>query len=193
MIGHVVNFIAGYGRTATGFTSVGNVNTTVTRWRNWSNQYTSITKEDFVRKARKAATFTFFMSPTPIPTYNTGDTFGFFTTYAVRSALEELAERQNDQLGNDVASKDGMVLLRGNPVIWAPYLENKASGSDPFYGINWGLFKPTYLAGWFLRENGLQVRNDMHTTLNAHVDVTMNYLVRDRRRQFILAKSDPAA
>lgn len=162
------------------------------RWDNWTDTYVDVSKSDFIRKARKAATFTRFMAPTPIPTFNTGDRFGYFTTYNVVGRLEEAAESQNDSLGNDIASKDGRVLFRGNPVTWAPYLENKAG--DPFYGINWGVFKVVFLTGWFMKEGRLtRLESKQHTTLNAHVDTTANIVCRDLRRCFVLATSDPEA
>jgi hypothetical protein len=159
---------------------------TYPNWANYTDQYVDITKEDLVRKWRRAATFTKFMPPTDIPDYNRGDRYEFFTNYSVLGTIEELLEEQNDNLGNDVASKDGRAMFRKTPVQWAPYLENDTN--DPIYGINWGVFSPVFLKGEYMREDGPQQAPNQHTVEVVYIDMTYNYINRDRRRGFVLTK-----
>lgn len=160
---------------------------TYTNWKNWAGAYSEVNKTDFVRRARKAATFTKFKSPVPQPQYFTGDRYGYYTNYNVIQGLEELLEQQNDNLGNDVASKDGQVLFRRNPVIWTPKLE--ADTSDPFYGINWGTLRVAFLRGEYLKQMRPMRAPLQHRTMQAFIDLTWNVLCRDRRRNFVLSKA----
>jgi hypothetical protein len=184
------NTTPSFGNTAnpTNFTAgAGSIDASVyTRWAPWSGRYVNVTKDDLVRKWRKAATFTKFM-PAPrtnAPTFNTGDRYGYYTNYDVVGVLEEALEAQNENLGNDIASKDGRLLFRQVPVTWVPQLENDSQ--DPVYGINWGVFKPVFLRGEFMREMGPRVASNQHTVLQVHVDCTLNWICRDRRRIFQL-------
>ena len=174
-----------------GFTSgaAGLSSSTYTNWKNWSANYTSVTSTDLVRKWRKAATFTKFMPPVAGASYGSGYRYGYYTNYDVIGPLEELLEAQNDNLGNDIASKDGRLLFRQIPVTWTPFLEDRAG--DPIYGINWGQFKPAFLSGEYLREEGPVKASNQHTVFQTHVDLTMNVMCTDRRANFVLATAEP--
>ena len=158
----------------------------VERWKNWSATYTNVTKTDLVRKWRKAATFTKFMQAVPSPSYGSGDNYGYYTNYNVIGPLEEALEAQNDNLGNNIASKDGMLTFRRVPVTWVPHLEGDSN--DPVFGINWSLFKTGVLRGEFLNETRLPIAPNQHTVSQTHVDLTSNWVCYDRRRQFIISK-----
>lgn len=183
--------------------------TTYPNWANYTAQWTDPTKLDMIRAWRRAAYFTNFMSPVnaDIPTYNTGNAYGYYTTYFVVQRAEEAAEQQNDNLGNDIASKDGQAVFRRNPIVWAPKLEvlsgqgmsgtfvnstYTSSGGypvNPIYGINWGVFRPVFLEGWYMREKGpFALDGIAHTVYAVHVDITWNIECRDRRRQFVLTQ-----
>ncbi len=156
---------------------------TYANWANYCGTYVSVTKEDLIRKARKASAFTKFRSPAPgVQDYNTGDKYGYYTTY--------------DNLGNDIASKDGLTLFRRNPVEWVPWLqehENATDGDvttdDPFIGINWGVFKCAFLEGEYMNESAWAIKGDQHTVHNKFMDLTRNWFMTDRRRCFVLHKS----
>jgi len=171
-----------------GFSDVAGLSsTTYARWRNWTAQYANLTLEDVIRKLRKAATFTDFEPAVEnIPDYNTGDQYGFYSNYNFIGRAEELLAAQNDNLGPDVASQDGNLLFRRVPVVWVPKLE--ADTDDPIYGINWGVFKPVFLEGEWLREEGPEKVAGQHTTYAVHVDCTYNFIDRDRRKCFVVAK-----
>jgi hypothetical protein len=183
------------GQTPSGYTEVAGVNpANFPRWRNWSGTPTALASDNnlnsYVEKWREAAVKTNFR---PIPNvtntpYGTGNSYGYYTNYGVLQKLENRLTQQNDNLGNDLAPKDGKVIFRGVPVTYVPYLD-KASVSNPVYGINWGKFKPVFLSGEFMREMGPETAPNQHTTYVTHVDTTMNFICYDRRRQFILSSN----
>lgn len=174
------------GTNPSGFSSgAGNLSsTTYPAWANWASTYTAITSTDLIRKWRRAATFTNFKAPVPSPSYATGNQYGYYTNYNVIGPLEEALEAQNDNLGNDIASKDGRLLFRQVAVTWVPYLE--ANTANPVYGINWGCLKPAFLAGEYMREEGPNAASNQHTVFVTHVDTTLNLMCTNRRMNFVL-------
>jgi hypothetical protein len=183
--------------------------TTYPNWANYTDQYVDPTKLDLIRRWRRAAYFTNFMSPvnTDIPTYNTGNKYGYYTTYFIIQRVEEACEQQNDNLGNDIASKDGQAVFRRNPIVWVPKLDalsgtgmsgtfsnstyTSAGGYavNPVLGINWGVFRPVFLEGWYMREDGpYPLKGIQHTVAATQIDLTINLECRDRRRQFCLTQ-----
>jgi hypothetical protein len=175
------------GGAQTGYTTVGNVNpTTYPRWQNWTYQYTSVSRDDLIRHWRQAAVKTYFRPPVDgIPTFNTGDKYGFYTNYSVIGQLEEAVESQNDNLGDDLASRDGQTLFRRVPVTYVPKLDADTTG--PVYGINWGVFKTYLLRGEWLRETKVEITPGQHTVASVHIDNTLNWIAKDRRKLFVLA------
>ncbi len=175
-----------YGGAPSGHTTIGLNPTTYPRWKNWTAQYTSVAKDDLVRKLRKAATFTNFKPPVEgIPTFNTGDQYAFYSNYAVIGGLEEILESQNDDLGTDIASMDGKVLFRRAPIMWVPKLE--ADTTNPIYGLNWGSFKTYVLQGWWLKETNVPVYPGQHTISAHFMDCTYQWIMKNRRCHFVLA------
>lgn len=176
------------GLAQTGYTAVAAVNpTTQTRWRNYSDIYTSISKDDLIRKMRRAVTHCLFKPAAEggPASFNTGDKWGIYTTYNVLGKLEEILESQNDNLGDDVASKDGDVTFRKTKVKWVPKLD--ADTTDPVYGINWGVFKTYILRGFWLKEVKIDITPGQHTVCSVHVDSSLQWICKDRRRNFVLA------
>ena len=173
------------GGVPSGYTTIGGINpTTYPNWNNWTFQYTAPSKDHLIRKMRKAATFTKFKPPVEgIPTFNTGDSYGYYTNYGVIQPLEEALESQNDNLGNDVASKDGDTLFRKVPLMWIPKLE--ADTTNPVYGIQWGEFKTFILEGWWLKETAVPVYPGQHTVSAQFVDLTYQWINKNRRRCWV--------
>lgn len=169
-----------------GYTSIGLNPTTYPRWQNWTYQYTIVSKDDLVRHWRTAATKTRFKPVVDgTPTYDTGDVYGFYTNYNVIQPLEELLEAQNDNLGSDVASQDGKVVFRRAPVMWVPKLD--ADTTNPVYGLDWGVLKTAILRGWWLKETAVPIVPGQHTVAAQFIDLVYQWIIRDRRRMFVLA------
>lgn len=175
------------GTVPSGYTTIGGINpTTYPNWCNYGAPYNAVTKEDLIRAWRKAATFTDFQPTVEgIPTFNTGDQYGFYTNYGVIGPLEEALESQNDDLGPDVASMDGKTVFRRAPVMWVPILERDTT--NPVYGINWGVFKTIILEGWWLKETVIPNYPGQHTMTAYFIDCTYNWCCKDRRRNFVLS------
>ena len=178
-----------------GHTKVGGLAPSVAsgdKWRNWVGKYTNVSKSDLIRKMREASVKTFFKPPVDGPFSNKSVDHAYYTTYAVVSKMEEILESQNDNLGNDVASKDGLVQFRRNPVIWVPKLDGDVDGSsnaiDAIFGLNWSNFKPVFLRGEYMKESRVSPHPLHHRTITQYVDCTYNFLCNDRRSQFVLAK-----
>lgn len=188
----VYNATEGFnGGAPAGFTTVANISpTTYPRWKNYSGQYTDVSKTDLIRKIRKAATFCNFMAPVSSPDYGGDDQWAYYTNYDVLGPMEEALEAQNDNLGNDIASRDGQVQFRRRPVNWVPYLEGNAG--DPFIGINWSKFRCIFLTGEYMVEETV-VSPTQHVCVNTFINCSLNFLCYDRRSLFALAKSDFAA
>ncbi len=174
------------GGVPSGYTTIGLNPTTYPNWKNWTDQYTNVSQDDFIRRARKAARFTDFEPPVDgIPTYNTGDVYGFYTNYGVLGPLEESLMGQNDNLGPDIASMDNKVMFLHVPVTWVPRLESDTT--NPFYGINWGWFKTFILKGWWMKETHIPIYPGYHTTSGNFMDCTYQPVLRNRRANFVLA------
>lgn len=174
------------GGAPTGYTTIGLNPTVYPNWQNWTDQFTLVSRDDFIRKARKAATFINWKPPVSgIPTFSTGNDWGFYTTYTVVGQLEEALEAQNDNLGMRVDSQDGNVLFRRAPVQWIPKLE--ADTTQPFYLLNWGDFKTYVLRGWWLRETAVPVLPGQHTVSAQFVDCTYQWVMKNRRTSAVLA------
>lgn len=182
----------------TGFTDVGGLSpATYTRWKNYTAQYTNVTKVDLVRKLRTAMTKTHFVAPVDFPS-STGqksggapgneaqNRFGLFAGYDVIQPLEELLEAQNDNLGNDVASRDGKVLIRRIPIQYTPYLDDNDT-TDPIYGFDWDSFKCAFLSGEYMNEGPVMVHPKSHRTKVQYIDCSYNFICRNRRQNFVIA------
>lgn len=170
-------FTAGYG---------GIASTAVTRWQNWAGGYTNVSDVDAVTKMRKAATFTNFISPVPaVPGYNRPSSREVYCNYATLAAFETLAAQQNENLGNDIASKDGLAMFRRIPIRWVPYLE--ADTSNPIYGMDWSQIDICFLADEYLLESPPEKAPFQPRVREVHVDLSWNPRCRNRRSQWVLS------
>ncbi len=176
------------GTNPSGFTSGAGAisSSTYTSWANYTAQYTLVTKDDLIRKLRAAASKTNFQAPNPYPNRARGEMrYGFYTNYSVVASMEELAEAQNQNLGNDLASKDGEVLFRRMPVQWVPYLDSDTT--NPVYGLDWSVFYPCFLSGEYMNEMTMAPQSNQHTVVNTHIDNSYNFKCLDRRHNFVIA------
>lgn len=175
------------GGAPSGYTTVAGLSpTTYPRWQNYATQYTLVTKDDLIRKMRRAARKTDFKPLVEdMPVYDTGKDYGWYSNYAVVSTLEEILESQNENLGDDVASMDGKVMFHRAAVEYVPELENDTT--NPVYGIYWGEMFMMRLRDWWLKEIPVKVNPQQPTTEATHVVSRCNMLCRNRRRQSVIA------
>jgi hypothetical protein len=178
------------GTAPTGYTTVAGINpTTDTRWRNYATQYTAITKEDLVRKARQMAKFTGFKPLVEsTPEYATGPAGPkreYYANYATIAPMEEMLEAQNENLGTDLAKYDGKTMFRGAPVNYVQELDNDTT--NPLYQIDWSVMGIRGLKGAWMKETAVSQVPGQHTMSATHTDCTMNLVCYDRRKQGVLA------
>jgi hypothetical protein len=159
--------------------------TDATGFKNYTGRYVDVNKQDLIKKMRTAHRKVRFRSPVSIRDYRSGlrDRYRVYTNETVMSAIEDVGEAQNDNLGRDIASMDGQMYFRNHPIIWIPYLDGEAD--DPVYMLDMSTFYPVCLAGDYLRESPPMVNANNHNLYEVHVDLTYNYLCVDRRRNAV--------
>ena len=177
---------------------------TYPRWENFNGAYAAtetsanfdslfdgtsgaLTTSTLINAMRKAYVQCQF-KPAPnagVSDYNTGDKWGIYAAYDQVGFLEEYARRANDHLGLDVAPADGRVRFRGVPITYVPQLDGATGG--PVAMLNWGVFRPVFLSGEYMREQGPDVAANQHTVFTTHVDCSMNIQCTDRRRNALIA------
>ena len=175
------------GLTPSGYTTVAGISpTTYARWANYATQYTVVSKDDLIRKMRRAAYYIDWMPLVDdMPQYETGNDFGWYTNYAVLQPMEEILESQNENLGNDIASMDGRVIFKRTPV--SPVIELDKDTTNPIYGVNWGEMHTMGLTSEWMRETSVPVNPNQPTIQAVHTDCTYNLLCRNRRKQAVLS------
>ncbi|HPP02729.1 MAG TPA: phage major capsid protein [bacterium] len=152
-------------------------------WKNYTDTYSEISSTDLFQKLRRAATFTNFKSPARHADYEAYTKYEYFTNWNVLGEIERMLETRNDNLGSDIVKYNDQALFRRTPITWVPYLESDTS--NPFYGINWGVFQPVFLRGEYMREETKAAPNQ-HTVAVTHLDTTLNFKCTNRRRLFVL-------
>jgi hypothetical protein len=157
------------------------------RWANWTASYTAITKEDLIRKMRRAHRRTQFRSPVSHATPNLGGMKnGIYTNDTVIGLLEEALEAQNMNLGNDLASKDGRAVFKSTPITYAPKLDDDTT--DPIYMLDWKWLAIGVLAGWENNLSSPYMVPGKHLVRRVDLDASLNMVCTDLRRQAVISK-----
>lgn len=161
---------------------------TFTRWKNYTAQYAAITKTDLVRKMKTAFRSIRFMTPDGVQDFRRGkgERYRIYMNEPTIVEFEELAEAQNDKLGRDLASMDGVTTFKGIAVKWAAKLDGTTSPTNPVYMWDSGSFFPTGLKGNFMTINGPKQSPNQHMVRETHLDLSWNMCCKDRRRQAVL-------
>ena len=163
------------------------------RWKNWAGAYTATSQADLGEKLVEAKDKVGFMNPNPdiIPGNSGPDKFAYYCNWTVKRALEKNARDQNDQVGPDVYGYHNKTLLGGIPIVWAPRLDDTASGQpgygSPVYGLNWPTFDYVFLRGEYMNEMGPKKAPLQHRTNIVHVDNSCNLKCSKRRSNFVLS------
>lgn len=186
----VKNATTGFnGGNPSGHSDVGGLDSsTYTKWKNYTAQYTNITKDDLIKKIKIACRKTAFRSPVPMDDYRKGvsDRYHLYVDNDDTIAdIEDLGEGQNENLGPDLFSMYGRVVLKGFPFIPVPALDDDSQ--NPVYGIDHSTFYPVCLRGNYLREGDPIRVGDSHNVFRVHMDLSYNLLCVDRRRNFVMA------
>ncbi len=169
------------------YTLVANINpTTYPRWRNYTDIYVDVTKLDLIRKMRRAFFKTDWMPLVDgMPVYETGHDYGIYTTYDVARQIEEMLEAQNENLGNDVASKDGLAMIRRVPV--TPVKQLDADTTGPLYILDWNSIGAMGLQNEWMHEQFFSSNPNQPTVAINATDCAWNLWCRNRHKQSVLA------
>lgn len=171
------------------------------KFKNYTGQYTNITSDDFMRKARRMKLKTGFKTPKRVEDYYSGigDQNQYYVNNDTYLDIQALAESRNENLGWSIGI-DKAATFSGNKINWVPAFDGEfdfpatvAAGSDPFLQINWSSFGYVFLKGDYLRETKPIQLPDRHNWYGVYVDLTHNTYCDCRKKQGILAKSDPMA
>jgi len=155
------------------------------RYANYTAAYTEISKEDLVRKMRRATRKTKFRSPVSHSQPElAGMKNGVYTNDEVIGILEELLEAQNMNLGNDIASKDGKTLFKGTPVQYAPYLDNDTE--NPIYMLDWKWLAVGVMSGWENQLTAPYMVPGKHNVRRVDLDATLQMACTNLRRQAVI-------
>ena len=160
---------------------------TYARWANWCAQYADVSKADLVKKMRYAARKTNFRSPLSVAEPKLGKGRAIYCGIDTLTALEEILESQNMNLGNDLASKDGKTLFKGNPVYHVPFLDDDAQA--PVYMIDWSTLCLGILAGWDKRVTKPMEVANQHNVRQVFLDASLNFVCTNLRNQAVIAKA----
>lgn len=179
-----------FGGNASGFSDMAGIDASVeTRHRNWTAQYTNVSKTDLIRKMRKGYRHIRFISPlgkdNGYAQGNSGDMYRIYCGETPYAAFEEVGEAQNENLGKDIASMDGMIVFRGNPIIYVPQLDGDAQ--SPVYMLNFNKMGAMVAEGDYLHESEVMRMPLQHNDFQRFVDLTWNINVRLRRNQAVYA------
>jgi len=161
---------------------------TYARYKNWTGQYVNVTKNDLIKKMRKAYEYCQWKMPTNVATIRSGEVMNrIYCAYATLAELETVGESQNENLGRDIASMDGKILFRGMPVVWVPYLDNDTD--LPVFMLNMNDFQVATLEGDYLRTTGPIRADEYHNVFAFHTDLTYQFIAKQLRTHAVLSKS----
>jgi len=156
------------------------------RFANWTARYAAVTKEDLIRKIRRAHRRTRFRSPVSHETPALAAMKnGIYTNDSVIGLLEERLEDQNMNLGNDIASKDGKTLFKSTPIIYAPKLDDDST--NPIYLLDWKWLAVGVLAGWANNLSAPYMVPNKHLVSRVDLDASLNMICTDPRRQTVIS------
>jgi hypothetical protein len=177
------------GGAPTGHTLVGNINpSTYTRWKNYNWQYTNHTDLDSLRYMRKAYRNVDFVSPVDIEDYKrgTGDSCMILANEATIDGLETVMRGRNDD-HTDLAEFMGSTSFKKKPLQYVPYLDNDTD--NPIYMLNFDYLTFIALDGDTNYEHEPMTTANQPNSFVVHVDLTLNFLCTDRRRQSVGSKT----
>lgn len=191
------------GSLADGFSSgPGGLNSdTYTGTKNYSGQYTNVTKTDLIKMMRAAQMLTNFKSPIDFASFRTGvgQRFRIYVNKSVVADMEDVGEAQNENLGRDLGSThiqpagtpgtrdffefDGALVFRRAPVVWVPALDGDST--NPVYMLDLAFFHPVFLTGDFMHEDAPAKFGTQHNTIVVQQDTTWNVICTRRRAQTV--------
>lgn len=193
-----------YGGVPTGYTTVAGIapatsgsNTTAiaggeSRWRSWcaggTGFYTAV-NDELLRTMTKTWIRLHFVSPLTMQDLDSGpkSMFRLYMNADTLVRLEELARKQNDQVGSDLGKFHGTTGFKRSPFINVDDLDSDTM--DPIYYINHAVFAPYVLAGDNMRRSPAEKQAAQHNVFVVFIDHTYNYFCNNRQRNGVINKT----
>jgi hypothetical protein len=160
---------------------------TYPNYQNWSAKFAAVSEDDFIKTLRLSAWKCKFKNPVVVPGAPTESDYGFYTVYDVMDELRTVAMTRNDNIGYDFQTQSPLYM--GNAIEAVPYLTENDNTEQPFYGIDWNVFSPTFLRGEWMHEENVRNPGKMHRVTVRFYDCTLNIECRDRRKLFVISKA----
>jgi hypothetical protein len=175
-----------FGGTPSGFSDVAGLNTTTyPKWRNYTDIYTAVSQTDLIRRVKIAIRKCRWKAPVAHPSYAGGaPDFGLYCVDDIYSRLGELAEAQNQNIGANLASYEGKVMIGNSIVEWVPSLDSDTD--DPIYGVAWNTFQPCTLDGYNMVESDDTAASN-HNIRARWIDHICGFEMYDRRQNFVVS------
>lgn len=181
----------GYAPVGWGSVGVGGISPiTYDQWRNRTFPYTTVDRDDFVEKIINSMDMCYFKPPVERPDIVTQKrpNWELLTTHSRIAALRRLLQLGNDNIGNDVAARSGVVELRGVSMDWIPAWTNSASVNARtdgiILGVNWSTFKAYYQPGRHMRKRKAYQHPQMSNVRIRKMDDSCQIVNFNRRGNF---------
>lgn len=158
----------------------------VPKWSSWGATYTSVSKSDLVKKLREGFRRTRFRTPLNLAENTGARAVKIYTVLSVIMAMEDLAEKQNDNLGNQLGAMDERTTFRRVPMVEVEEWENNPS--NPYFNLNpvlmldWGTVEIYGLRGDWFTTSPARALAHQHNTIAQFTDLTWNIIINNRRR-----------
>ena len=172
----------------TGYTSVGGVSpTTYPRWASYTDQYTAISMDDFVRKARLMRVQTRFKPRVAaVPELTTGEQRKNFGGLTLTQRLADLVDLRNENFGSDLAKNDlNETMIGGTGIVYIPQLN--ADTTNPMYQIDFGYFKIIVLGPWWMKRKVISPVPGQRNVVSVYIDCVYQIVCFNRRAQGVIA------
>lgn len=170
--GRTIRFTGGTtSTTKAGISSSGSTNP---KWRNWAFTYTAV-NASLVKNMRKAFHATKFRSPVLARDLEKGPVskYRIYMSLDVLTEYEDLATKQNDNLGRDLDPYHGNTTFKRVPIIYTPQIDDDAD--DVIYGVSHNKFFPFVLEGDWMRESEPMTDVEQHNVVTTFIDSSFQF------------------
>lgn len=150
------------------------------KWKNYAFTYNDIDAA-FVKSFRRAFHATRFKSPMMVKDLKSPQfQFRIYMGLDQLVAYEDLATKQNDNLGRDLDPFHGNTAFNRIPITYTPVIDDK--DYDPIYAVNHAMFYPFIQEGDWLREDGPMHDVEQNNVMTTIVDGSFNFFCKNVRQ-----------
>lgn len=144
------------------------------KWRNYAFTYTAVNAE-FVKRMRRAFHATKFRSPVLAKDLEKGpiSKYRIYMSLDVLTEYEDLATKQNDNLGRDLDPYHGNTTFKRVPIVYTPQIDGDAH--DAVYGVSHSKFFPFVLEGDWMRESEPMMDVEQHNVTTTFIDASFQF------------------